>query len=238
VVIEFYDKRNDTGSGYLVDLYIAESFDGGETWEPNIRVSEFTSDIRKAPLSASTSFPGYFLGDYIGIVPALGLGESAPAVACWIDTRSGSSDPYSARIQRTRGATFETWRKLRWGTNDLGSAAISGPAADPDGDGIANLAEYALGREPTHADPRTFNHVQFSEGRGLEVSFTHPDVVSDVQFEWEESTDLVHWQPSQPTPVSNSPAESTGFWRTQTWLFTAPATEMKFVRLMVHERSP
>ena len=90
--------------------------------------------------------------------PALGLGENVPAVACWIDTRSGSSDPFSARIQRTRGATFETWRNLRWGTNDLANLAITGPAADPDGDGIPNFSEYALGLEPNHADSKVFNY--------------------------------------------------------------------------------
>ena len=64
-----------------------------------------------------------------------------PGVACWIDTRSGYPRAFTATIKRTRGATFETWRKLRWGTNDLANLAISGPAADPDGDGIPNFAE-------------------------------------------------------------------------------------------------
>ena len=56
-------------------------------------------------------------------------------MACWIDTRSGSSDPFSARIERTKGATFQTWRKLRFSTNDLANLAVSGEGADPDGDG-------------------------------------------------------------------------------------------------------
>ena len=91
-----------------MDLYLAESFDGGDTWEPNLRLSEFSSDIRKAP--QPFGFDQYFLGDYQGIVPALNF--ETPAVAAWIDTRAGNSDPYVVRIKRTKGTTFETWRKL------------------------------------------------------------------------------------------------------------------------------
>src|SRR5438093_10071365 len=82
VTITFYDRRNDTGQGDLLDVYLAESLDGGDTWEPNIRVSEFSSDTRKGfPISGKS-----FLGDYFGLVPALDL--KTPGVACWIDTRS------------------------------------------------------------------------------------------------------------------------------------------------------
>lgn len=235
VIIEFYDKRNDTGSGYLVDLYMAESFDGGDTWEPNIRISDFTSDMRKAPLSQAGPSPGYFLGDYIGIVPALGLGENAPAVACWIDTRSGSSDPYSARIQRARGATFETWRKLRWGTNHLANAAISGPAADPDSDGIPNFSEYALGLEPNRANAGTLQVTPLS-GRGFFVTYTHPTVLSDVEFSWEESTDLVRWKGSQPA-ISTDPNTPSSFWKSTNAFFNN-SDETRFVRLVVHPKAP
>src|SRR5437868_740514 len=89
-----------------------------------------------------------------------------------------------------------------WGTNDLANLAISGPAADPDGDGIPNFSEYALGLEPDHPDSgvlRTKLELDPAIG-GFHVSFTHPSVLSDVEFAWEESTDLLHWQPSQPKP--------------------------------------
>src|SRR5262249_7298499 len=61
VMVTFYDKRNDTGQGNLVDLYLSESFDGGDTWEPNLRLTEFSSDLLKAPLVYNT---WRWLGDY------------------------------------------------------------------------------------------------------------------------------------------------------------------------------
>ena len=145
VTIAFYDKRHNTVTtgGNLVDYYLAESFDGGETWGPNLRLSDVSSDLRKAPLTAD----GRMLADYQGIVPALNF--DAPGVAIWIDTRTGNPDPYSVRIQRTKGTTFETWRKLRFSTNDLANAATSGPDADRDGDGIPNLPNTRSATNPT-----------------------------------------------------------------------------------------
>ncbi|MCI0538815.1 MAG: exo-alpha-sialidase [Verrucomicrobiales bacterium] len=235
IVIEFYDRRNDSGAGFLADLYLAESFDGGDTWEPNLRVSEFASDTRKAPIPPDGSLP--LLGDYIAIVPALGLGETAPAVACWIDTRSGSPDPYSARIQRTRGANLETWRRLRWATNDLTNSSISGPAADPDGDGIANLSEYAVGLEPSQPNSGVLRTRMERNGsnKWVEVSFTRPSVIRDVQLDWEESTDLASWAPSKSVGAQESPP--TGFWQNETWRFSIEASGQKFVRLVVKQVS-
>src|SRR5256885_1122070 len=38
VTVSFYDHRDNPGSDVLVNLYLAQSFNGGATWEPNIRV--------------------------------------------------------------------------------------------------------------------------------------------------------------------------------------------------------
>ena len=45
------------------------------------------------------------LGDYLGVVPA--LGGNSPGVAIWIDTRSGSPDPFGVSIDRPFPDPFE-----------------------------------------------------------------------------------------------------------------------------------
>ena len=55
-------------------------------------------------------------------------------------------------INRTKGTTFDTSRKLRFSTNDLANLAVSGENGDQDSDGIPNLAEYAFGLEPNRTD--------------------------------------------------------------------------------------
>ncbi|MGV3532251.1 MAG: fibronectin type III domain-containing protein [Chthoniobacteraceae bacterium] len=65
--------------------------------------------------------------------------------------------------------------------------------ADPDKDGVANLAEYALGRLPGSADSQPVLDVQMS-GNILSVSFSHPADRGGLQFILQESGDLAHWQ--------------------------------------------
>ena len=68
------------------------------------------------------------LADYQGIVPALSF--DTPGVAIWTDTRIGSRDLFIVRVSRTRGTTCETWRRLRFSTNDLVNLIISGEEID------------------------------------------------------------------------------------------------------------
>ncbi len=211
LTVIFYDKRNDPGAGYLVDLYLAESFDGGQTWQPNVRLSEVSSDLRAAPLTDR----GYMLGDYQAIVPALDF--DSPAVACWIDTRSGNPDPFAMQIRRRRGTSFATWRTLRFSATETGDASIAGPDADPDGDGIPNLAEYAHGLEPRHADPAPLHYksgVTTTDPAGtraaLPLSYNYSPVLDDIAFSWVASDDLTLWSPIMPAEqASQAGAEST-----------------------------
>ncbi len=58
----FYDQRNNPGSTTRVDMYLAQSFDSGATWQPNIRLTSVSSDASLAPLTSE----GCMLGDYLG----------------------------------------------------------------------------------------------------------------------------------------------------------------------------
>ena len=234
VTIEFYDKRNDPGENVFVDLYLAESFDGGDTWEPNLRLSEFSSDIRNAPMESG--FDQHFLGDYQGIVPSLNF--QTPAVAAWIDTRAGNSDPYVVRIWRTKGTTFDTWRKLRFSTNDLANAAISSENADPDGDGIPNLVEYAFGLEPTQSNSSPF---QITIGHSssvpqVAVSSERLAVLGDIHFSWQESINLVEWTPITPEQETISAGRNPSMQRVD--VSFSGSDQVKFFRQNVQRVSP
>lgn len=200
VTICFYDKRHQTATSAenLADYYLAESFDGGDTWEPNIRLSDFSSDLRKAPFRGGSRL----FGDYQGIVPALNF--QTPGVAVWIDTRSGNNDPYVVRITRTKGTTFETWRKLRFSTNDLANPTLSGESGDLDGDRIPNLAEYAFGLEPSRADASPLNITRGTGDASATVSIAYERlaVLGDIQFSWQTSDNLVEWIPVSPAQES------------------------------------
>ena len=85
VNVSFYDTRNDTtGSRYMTDTFLSASLDGGATFEPNVRVSDASSNEH----DCDGLFPcpginyGNQQGDYEGLV-SYG-GSSFPI---WTDSR-------------------------------------------------------------------------------------------------------------------------------------------------------
>ena len=101
--------------------------------------------------------------------------------------QSPDSDPVSVTIAVPSG-TIQAWRLTHFGiTTDSGEAANT---ADPDGDGHANLLEYALGTDPTLAGPLPVTLAR--SGNVLTLSFEHiadPALIYTVQA----SGDLTTW---------------------------------------------
>jgi len=67
--------------------------------------------------------------------------------------------------------TFADWQASQFSTTQLADTAISGPAADPDGDGIGNDREYVFGLMPLTADPTPAPAIVASAGQLL-ITFT------------------------------------------------------------------
>ncbi|MDA7518126.1 hypothetical protein N8511_04215, partial [Akkermansiaceae bacterium] len=85
--------------------------------------------------SGSVSVPGTYQVEIIG----------------WrfINFRGERTPTYTLTINATQAASpFETWQQQFWTGDDLADVAISGPNADPDGDGIPNLLEFTLNLTP------------------------------------------------------------------------------------------
>ena len=88
------------------------------------------------------------------------------------------------------GSPFATWQQQQFGA-DAGNPAIAGPEADPDRDGLRNLAEYALG-----LDPRAWSAAPAvdMDGTSLRLTYTRnldaTDVLTNVQW----STNSAAWE--------------------------------------------
>ena len=91
ITVAFYDHRDNPGSTVLVDLYLAQSFDFGNNWQPNIRLTSISTNASLAPLTSA----GYMLGDYLGVAQT--TRPTVPAVPIWVDTRTGNPDPFITR---------------------------------------------------------------------------------------------------------------------------------------------
>jgi len=91
---------------------------------------------------------------------------------------------------------IENWRNLEFGT-DVNNPTIAGNNADPDGDGIDNLMEYALGLDPNSSDAKTGI---YSESTGSELSIIYPrnKDATDLNYIVEGSDDLNSFSGNQP----------------------------------------
>ena len=142
----FYDHRNNPGSATLVDLYLAQSFDGGATWQPNIRLTSVSTDASLAPLTSE----GYMLGDYQGVAEPTNV--NVPAVPVWIDTRAGNPDPFVTRVGIAPQVDFISWEAARLSLHQINNPALGGQSGDADGDGEDNLSEFISGTDPNDPD--------------------------------------------------------------------------------------
>lgn len=178
VSVLFLDKRNSPvtpdGHAYFIDHYAAQSFDGGATWQPNLRLSELTSDVRYAPLTSE----GYMLGDYLAIAPSLAtdsFGNRQPCVSIWCDTRTGDADPFVVRLQPNRNADFGAWALARGLDGNM--------SADSDHDGIPDFQEYIDGTESRQNDSGEALVVHRSGADTVDVFWTErPSYSSAVGF--------------------------------------------------------
>jgi hypothetical protein len=143
----FYDHRDNPGSNVLVDLYLAQSFDGGATWQPNIRLTSVSTDASLAPLTNE----GYMLGDYQGVAET--TNTNVPAVPVWVDTRTGNPDPFVTRIGIAPQLDFTSWEAARLSLHQINDPALGGQAGDADADGEDNFSEFQSMTDPN--DPNS-----------------------------------------------------------------------------------
>jgi hypothetical protein len=91
------------------------------------------------------------------------------------------------------GATvFNDWVQAQFNTDERIDPAVSGPGADPDGDGFVNLLEYAFCSNPKSPDSLERPVSGLSEG-ALSIAFTRRKHASDLAYVVEVSDDLQTW---------------------------------------------
>ncbi len=133
--------------------------------------------------------------------------------------------------------TYQSWLRLHFSGKERDDPSISGPDADPDGDGIPNLMEYALAGNPRQQEPSTLRAVMDASGCGL--SFNRPALSLDLDYQLEASSTLDDdWVPvsfvtEQGPPTGTSDIEEVILRE------TVPAdTPRRFYRLRITLESP
>jgi len=93
-------------------------------------------------------------------------------------------------VRRTIAITvrlsLDSWRRIYFTAAELSDPQISGDLADPDLDGMANLAEYALGTNPKAADGAVFTA---AFGAHLTLTFPRAKFAADVSISVEAASE-------------------------------------------------
>lgn len=98
-------------------------------------------------------------------------------------------------------ATYGNWAWQSYSVN--ASSGLTQIEADPDGDGLANIAEYAWKLNPAaRSEARTTLQVA-SGGATVNFTFKRPRNLPDVAVIAECSADLSTWQPAPSTVISS-----------------------------------
>ena len=77
-----------------------------------------------------------------------------------------------------------------WISGYPGVGGLTGPADDPDADGLTNLLEYALGSNPNSGAPAPTPQIANSK---LQINFTRSTAATDLVLVVKASSDLVTW---------------------------------------------
>jgi hypothetical protein len=98
VHVVFYDSRVDLDSNLMTAVYVASSYNGGQTFVDtnNVLVSSVAFYPYCVPGARSNDY-GCYMGDYIGIASKDGF-----VYPCWNDNRTGYQKAYVAEVPRYR----------------------------------------------------------------------------------------------------------------------------------------
>ncbi len=96
-----------------------------------------------------------------------GLGGLTPGALNALVTANGQNSGVAVQVATVLSA-LQSWRQTNFGSTANSGNAADG--ADPDGDGVVNLLEYAAGQNPTTTDTLTTS----ASSNGGEIGFNYP----------------------------------------------------------------
>ena len=127
---------------------------------------------------------------------SLAQGDRSVGVKVGSDFAMVSDSSQEATIT-IKDKPFDAWRFGIFSTAELSNPSVSGELADPDGDKLANLIEYAFGLNPKLPNPSS---EVFDTANGyLVVSAAKNPVATDIAWSAQVSSDLENWTPAQTT---------------------------------------
>lgn len=217
--------------------------------------------ILAAPVSL-TAIAGQTVSFTVGVVGAEPLvytwkrnglvieGISQPTLT-WLAVSAAQAGTYTVEVMNAAGSAvtapftlvvrsgFLAFREAHFSIAELADAQISGSAADPDGDGLANLLEFALGLDPRLTDSDGAL-VAAMNGDRLTLTFVRRTDMPELRYDVQVSSNLSTWQSGSPYVEEVVTAAVEGGWELVTVRDSVSLTagSPRFMRLLVQEVMP
>lgn len=136
---------------------------------------------------------------------------------------------------------YNLWKSTYFTPIELLDSAVSGDSADPDGDGLINVAEYAAGKNPKSFDAigKPQGAIQSVTGTNyLTMSFRRSTFTPDLAYT-PQATGLVNASFTNGPVQVGSPVNNGDGTETVTWRDTVPKTSatQRYMRLQI-QRTP
>lgn len=171
------------------------NLDGLTVTKDGANAGDFAIDSSRVPTSLVPGANAYITATF---TPAATGSRSAALHVASNDSNENPFDIALTGTGQTLLTALESWRQTHFGTTaNTGNAADT---ADPDRDGIQNLAEFAFGLHPNQNSAGLLPQPQLSGGN-LSVTFTKPAGVTGIGYDAEMSTTLL---PGSWTPATNT----------------------------------
>ena len=106
------------------------------------------------------------------------------------------SDVTQSAVVNIQDKPFDAWRSVNFTNTELNTPSISAENADPDGDSLPNLVEYALALDPKSPSSSTLT-IQQSGGHLTLTAPRNTALNADILWSAEASSDMVTWQDTE-----------------------------------------
>ena len=155
-----------------------------------------TAGVHYVALPTSVSIPAGQTSVSVPITPladTLAQGDRSITVSIAEDFAL-VRDPTQSALVTLIDKPFDAWRFTNFTALQLADPAVSGETADPDGDGLANLIEYALALDPNL--PGISPVIASQSGGYLNLASAKNAAATDITWSAQVSDDLANWQPA------------------------------------------
>ncbi|MBC8128231.1 MAG: hypothetical protein H8M99_13905, partial [Gloeobacteraceae cyanobacterium ES-bin-144] len=176
---------------------------------------------------------GTFVGPYVIAEGTSLTGTMIVPIGYVVDISSGTQ----AILTKTGGSeTYAAWLATKFSAGELLNPVISGPQADPDGDGMGNLLEFVVGTEPKTPEQGKGPAYTTPSGIPTITLAAKTTSLSQVTVTGESGIDLINW-PDAMTLTSSTPETPIAGYTTLIFTGTV-AGEKRFYRLEIVSPTP